>query len=159
MARRSAARVLADALAREAIGGQRFAELAAAAARGEDISWVDALTGRRGPAPEPAAIGMAAPSARRPGELGNDEADRLWPPRNEAEARHRFRAAEVAAARVRELPDDALYEQLFAAAPGHEEFTGAHMHEHPAYQQGDNGPAEHSHVHEHFGDANHDHHQ
>jgi hypothetical protein len=170
MARRGPAAILAAALARGAISERRADELSRAVAAGQDITWLDGVTGTRGAAPDPAAIGVNASSAAAPGELSDDEADALWPARSEAEAQRRFRAAEAAAsARLRELPDDALYEQLFASTGlGHEAYdierrrtihnlqTGSHSHPHAAYgSAGDD--ATHDHSHTHNGDANHDH--
>jgi hypothetical protein len=93
----------------------------------------------------------------------------LWPPRTAADAERRHQAVEAAATAAGLLADDELHSLLFgdhqfaaggaeaAASPGHQAFTGQHIHQHPAYQQGDSG-AKHSHPHTHAGDRNHDHH-
>jgi hypothetical protein len=84
------------------------------------------------------------------------------------------RAAAAASRRavVAGLSDDAVYDALFVAAqgepgappstfepprpdspaPGHEQFTGQHIHQHSDYQGG-----VHVHLHTHAGDASHDH--
>jgi hypothetical protein len=167
MARRGPAAILAAALERGAITERRFGELTAAVAAGQDIGWVEGLTGRKGAAPDPAAIGINASSSRAPGELSDDQADQLWPPRTEADAQRRFRAAEAAAAaRLSEVPESELYDRIFGSGPGHEEHnvgqhiheptTGPHSHRHSAYGEG--GDQAHVHVHTHANDANHDHH-
>ena len=89
-------------------------------------------------------------------------------PKTAAEAQRRFAAAE--ARPRRDYTVDELHAELFgvhtyAGAPAHEPVTGVHTHDHPAYQLGDGmggtsaaAGDTHMHPHEHFGDANHDHH-
>jgi hypothetical protein len=80
MARRGPAAIIQAALSRGAISERRADELSRAVAAGQDIGWVDALTGTRGAAPDPAAIGVNASSTAARGELSDDQADLLWPP-------------------------------------------------------------------------------
>ena len=54
-------------------------------------------------------------SAAAPGEMSDEEADALFPPRTEAEADRRRVAA---AARVEDLPDEELHRLLFGDLPG-----------------------------------------
>ena len=148
-------------------GAVRWATLAT---RGEDISIVDELTPAPGSTPltgkdlsalacELAALfaGAGTPVSRE--EITDAEADALFPPRDAVELDARERTVAAAAHRLAELPDEELYRVLYAGAPAHEAFTGTHTHEHPAYQQGDQGQqaTPHTHPHTHLGNADHDH--
>lgn len=108
------------------------------------------------------------------GEMSDDDADLLFPPRSSDQAEARFRAAERRVARLAELPDAELHASLFgdhvfAAQVGdvqdqgegteetdttHAVYSGTHTHEHSDYQG-----STHTHVHGHMEEASHDHHQ
>jgi hypothetical protein len=98
-------------------------------------------------------------SASAPGSsAGEDEFDRLFPPKSAAAAEARFRAAERRSAAVAAMPDRELHAALFGSTTfeaatdsmTHDEFTGRHSHSHSDYRGG-----QHSHAHTHDGEADH----
>jgi hypothetical protein len=158
-----------------AASARRWARRAAA---GEDISILPLLT-PGGPglgaveltrlASDVAEIlGSAAAGARGRVSAADDaitdaEADQLFPARSLEEAEERWQTVEAAAARVADYTTEELHAELFggsafedthsagaAAAPGHVEYRGQHVHEHSDYQRG-----RHVHAHTHAGDASH----
>jgi hypothetical protein len=105
-------------------------------------------------------------------EITDAEADALWPAKTLAAAREREQQVAAAQRQLADMSDSDLYSALFTAsagepgaplpafdarpgaAPGHEAYTGTHLHEHASY----NGAGgRHAHPHTHEGDGNHDH--
>jgi hypothetical protein len=102
-----------------------------------------------------------------PGELDDAAADLLFPPRRWDEIERRDEALAAAAPRLGDYTLEELHRELFgdsviesnrgadaAAAPGHVQFFGRHIHEHAAY---DGHAGRHTHSHTHEGDGSHDH--
>jgi hypothetical protein len=142
-------RLILDAVERGALSPRRAVTWARRAASGEDIAIVAELasssgkrtrvdaSGRTFTEPVPVAGagvlttladqlagilagGGPAMSAPAPGEMTDEEADRLYPPRSAAEAEARHQRLEAAAGRIMDFSEDEIFAMLFPY-PGEED--------------------------------------